>query len=79
MFQTEIVIFLQSFASDFLTSFFVFFTEIGRNTYTTPLMIIILFGVSFRAGFILVHVVAWNGLITFYLKDDKIKGWDKEE
>lgn len=69
MFQTEIVIFLQSFASDFLTSFFSFFTEIGRNTYTLPLMLIILFGVSFRAGFILVHVVAWNGLITFYLKE----------
>ena len=69
MFQTEIVIFLQSFASDFLTSFFVFFTEIGRSTYTKPLLLIILFGVSFRAGYILVHVVAWNGLTTFCLKE----------
>ncbi len=69
MFQTEIVIFLQSFSSDLLTSIFNFFTEIGRSTYTTPLMLIILIGISFRAGFILVHVAAWNGLITLSLKE----------
>jgi len=69
VFQTELIIFLQSFSSDFLTFFFNFFSEIGRNTYTVPLIFIILFGVSFRAGFILIHVVAWNGFFTFYLKE----------
>jgi len=69
MFQTEIIIFLQSFASDFLTAFFKFFTEIGRSTYAAPLVLIVMFGVSFRLGFILLHVVSWNGLITFTLKE----------
>ena len=69
MFQTEIIIFLQSFASDFLTGFFKFFTEIGRSTYAAPLVLIVMFGISFRMGFILLHVVSWNGLITFYLKE----------
>ncbi|MCJ7579747.1 MAG: phosphatase PAP2 family protein [Candidatus Aminicenantes bacterium] len=69
MFQTEIIIFLQSFASDFLTGFFKFFTEIGKSTYAAPLVLIVMFGISFRMGFILLHVVSWNGLITFYLKE----------
>ncbi|MCJ7580856.1 MAG: phosphatase PAP2 family protein [Candidatus Aminicenantes bacterium] len=69
MFQTEIIIFLQSFASDFLTVFFKFFTEIGKSTYAAPLVLIVMFGISFRMGFILLHVVSWNGLITFYLKE----------
>lgn len=38
MFQTEIIIFIQSFASDFLTAFFKFFTEIGKSTYAAPLV-----------------------------------------
>ncbi len=69
MFQTEIIIFLQSFASDFLTAFFKYFTEIGKSTYAAPLVLIVMFGISFRMGFILLHVVSWNGLITFYLKE----------
>lgn len=69
MFQTEIIIFLQSFASDFLTAFFKFFTEIGKGMYAAPLVLIVMFGISFRMGFILLHVVSWNGLITFYLKE----------
>ncbi len=69
MFQTEIIIFLQSFSSDFLTEFFKFFTEIGKSTYTAPLVLIVMFGISFRMGFILLHVVSWNGLITFFLKE----------
>lgn len=69
MFQTEIIIFLQSFSSDVLTAFFKFFTEIGKSTYAAPLVLIVMFGISFRMGFILLHVVSWNGLITFYLKE----------
>jgi len=69
MFQTEILIFLQSFASDFLTAFFKFFTEIGKSTYAAPLVLIVMFGISFRMGFILLHAVSWNGLITFSLKE----------
>lgn len=69
MFQTEILIFLQSFANDFITSIFKFFTETGRSSYAAPLIVIVLFGISFRAGFILLQVTAWNGLITMGLKE----------
>ena len=69
MFQTELIIFFQSYASDFLTVFFKFFTEIGKSTYAAPLILIVMFGISFRMGFILLHVVSWNGLITFTLKE----------
>ncbi|MGD8536743.1 MAG: phosphatase PAP2 family protein [Candidatus Aminicenantes bacterium] len=69
MFQTEIILFLQSYASGFLTIFFKFFTEIGRSSFVIPIMLVILFGVSFRSGFVLVHLVLWNGIITNSLKE----------
>lgn len=69
MFQTELVIFLQSFASDFWTLFFKFWTEIGYLSWIRIVVLFVLFGISFRAGFILLHTIVWNGLITMYLKD----------
>jgi len=69
MFQTELIIFLQSFASEYLTAFFKFFTEIGKSEYAAPLVLIVMFGISFRVGFILLHAVSWNGLITYSLKE----------
>ncbi|MCK4766095.1 MAG: phosphatase PAP2 family protein [Candidatus Aminicenantes bacterium] len=69
MFQTEIIIWLQSFASDFLTVFFKFFTGIGRGNATVPIVVAIMFGVNFRFGFLLAHAVVWNGLITDFLKN----------
>ncbi|NIM91712.1 MAG: phosphatase PAP2 family protein [Candidatus Aminicenantes bacterium] len=69
MFQTEIVLFIQSFASDFWTFFFKFWTEIGSSRWTVILVLTILFGISFRAGYILAHAVLWSGLITLYLKE----------
>lgn len=69
MFQTELIIFLQSFESVFLTSAFHFFTEIGRTTYALPLLFIVMFGISYRAGFILIHVVSWNGFLSLGLKE----------
>ncbi len=69
MFQTEIILFLQSFASDFLTVFFNFFTEIGRSSFIIPIILVILFGVSFRVGCVLIHLVIWNGIITNSLKE----------
>jgi len=69
MFQTEIIIFLQSLSSDYLTAFFKFFTEIGRSSYFVPLILVIIFGVSFRAGYIMLHLVIWNGIVTELLKN----------
>lgn len=69
MFQTGLVIFVQSLASDFWTAIFAFFTEIGYVRWSIPLTLIVLFGVSFRAGFILMHAMFWNGMVTLYLKE----------
>jgi membrane-associated phospholipid phosphatase len=69
VFQTEIILFLQSFASDFLTAFFNFFTEIGRSSFVIPIILVILFGVNFRVGCVLAHLVLWNGIITNSLKE----------
>jgi len=69
MFQTEIIIFIQSFSSDFLTFFFKFWTTIGYPSYITVFLIIILFGIKFREGFILIHAVLWTTIITTFLKN----------
>ncbi len=69
MFQTDIIIFIQSFASDVWTVFFKFFSAIGSAPGITFITLIILFGINFRKGFILVHIVLWNGIITFSLKE----------
>lgn len=69
MFQTEIILFLQSFATDILNHVFTFFTEIGRTNYSVLLVFIILFTVNFRLGFIVFHALAWNGLISLNMKE----------
>lgn len=69
MFQTELILFFQSLESDVLNSFFLFWTAIGYSRWTTPMMLVILFGVSFRAGFIMMQAMLWNGMTTLFLKD----------
>jgi len=62
MFQTELIIFLQSFETDFLNYFFQFWTQIGFSRWALLIMLLILFGVSFRYGFILMQAMLLNGL-----------------
>lgn len=69
MFQTDIILFIQSFASDFWTVFFKFWSAIGSAPGIIFITLIILFGINFRSGFILAHIVLWNGIITFSLKE----------
>lgn len=69
MFLTEINIFFQSFSSDFLTAIFRFFSFVGSANVIIPLMIGIIFGIHFRIGTMLIHLVFWNGVITDFLKD----------
>jgi len=69
MFQTEIIIFIQSLGSDFLTAVFKTFTEIGRSHFTISLLLVIMFGVNIRTGFILSWAVIWNGLLTDFFKN----------
>jgi membrane-associated phospholipid phosphatase len=69
MFQTELVLFLQSFETDFLNYFFLFWSTIGFSRWILLLLLIILFGVNFRYGFILMQAMMLNGLTSLWLKD----------
>lgn len=69
MFQTEIIIFIQSFANEFWTFLFVFFSEIGRGNIVTMLAIVITLGFHFRTGFILVQTAFWSGIFASIFKE----------
>lgn len=67
MFQTEILIWMQSHATGLWTAFFKFWS--GYNNWVIPLMLLILFAISFRAGFVLIQAVFWNMTIVIFLKE----------
>lgn len=69
MFQTEFVLMIQSMASDFWTVFFQFWTEIGYSKWAAVVMIFVVYAINFRTGFILIHVMLWNGMVTGFLKE----------
>lgn len=68
MWQTEINIFLQSFSSTYLTNFFKFITNIGGESAAITISIVIMFGVSFRTGFILFQVCTFSRCVNDFLK-----------
>ncbi|MGB6865145.1 MAG: hypothetical protein WBE11_05585, partial [Candidatus Aminicenantaceae bacterium] len=69
MFQTELILFLQSFETKFLNYFFQFWTQIGFSRWALLIMFFVLFGVSFRYGFILMQAMLLNGLTSLWLKE----------
>ena len=69
MFQTEIIIFLQSLGSDLITFLLKAITDFGRSSFTIIILIIIMFGVNIKTGFILSWAVIWNGLFTDLFKN----------
>ena len=68
MFQTEPIIFLQSFKNDFLTFFMRFISALGYEPYYVAICVIVLFGINFRKGFILTQIIIWAGIINSFLK-----------
>jgi hypothetical protein len=44
MFQTDIILFLQSFSNGFLDKFFLFITSLGDESAIQTILIILLFG-----------------------------------
>jgi membrane-associated phospholipid phosphatase len=69
MFQTELIFFLQSFETKFLNYFFQFWTQIGFSRWTLLMMFCVLFGISFRYGFIVMQAMLLNGLTSLWLKE----------
>ena len=68
MFQTELIHFLQSFETDWLTQIFFIFTTLGYKEFFLAFVIIFMFGINFKKGLVLTHVIIVTGLITEMLK-----------
>ncbi len=69
MFQTELILFLQSLETDFLNVFFQFWSDVGFSRWTSLFLLVFLFGISFRYGFILMQAMILNGLTSLWLKE----------
>jgi len=69
MFQTEWILFLQSYSNEFLDSFFNLITNLGNISFIRPFLIAILFGISYKKGYVLIQLVIWNELATMFLKE----------
>ena len=69
MFQTEINHFLQSFASDGLTTFMQLITASGYPAFLLLLLFILLFVVDFKKGYLLVMIFLWTAAFTYVFKE----------
>lgn len=69
MFQTEPILFLQSFASDSLTALMTTVTWFGYPPAYGAVLSVILFGISFRRGFVLLQMVLWTAILNEAVKD----------
>jgi len=69
MFQTEINHFLQSFASDGLTTFMRIITALGYPTFLMVFLLVLLFAVNFKKTFLLFLVLLWTVVFTFFFKE----------
>ncbi|MCP5049432.1 MAG: phosphatase PAP2 family protein, partial [bacterium] len=69
MFQTELILFLQSFSNDVLTFIFQLFSDIGHTTIIMPIIVAVTIGFHFRIGVIMMHTTLWTGVATVLLKE----------
>ncbi|MFN8208199.1 MAG: phosphatase PAP2 family protein [Bacteroidales bacterium] len=68
MFKTGIHHFLQDFAGSFSIWFMQTVSKMGTESFFMLALFIILFGFSFRKGFIVFQVLIWTTLLTNFLK-----------
>jgi len=69
MFQSEPVLWLQSFASESLTSLLVLVSAIGFTKFYIALVLAITFGIRADIGLLLLRMVLWNEVLTHALKN----------
>ena len=70
MFQTEPVHFLQSLGNDWITALMVSVSALGYAPFYIGVMSLILFGMSFRKGSLLLQMVLWVAVATELLKNE---------
>jgi membrane-associated phospholipid phosphatase len=68
MFQTDLILYLQSLASDGLTAFMNAVTTLGDDKLLAVILLLIPLGVSFRRGILLLQVFMWTLLATDGIK-----------
>jgi membrane-associated phospholipid phosphatase len=87
MFQTGLHIWLQQFNNEWLIRFFKVITSLGYPQFFIIFLLVIIFGFSFRKGFILLLLVMWTTVVTLLLKqtfelprpymvNEEVKLWD---
>jgi membrane-associated phospholipid phosphatase len=69
MFQTEIHLWLQSFDSPFLRLFMQAVSFFGDEDFYTLLVVVLLFGIDKKRGFIVMQVMLWISIVTAAMKD----------
>lgn len=69
MFQTDIIRWMQSFDAPTVRLFFQGISLLGEREFTTLLVVVLIFGVDHRRGFVITQVVLWTTIVTSILKD----------
>lgn len=68
MFQTEPIIYLQSLGTQWFTLLMILITKLGSSQVVVAAIVIVIFGVDFKKGFLLLQLLLWTGLVTDFLK-----------
>ncbi len=68
MFQTEPIIYLQSLGTPWFTFLMIMITTMGSSAFLVAIIVIAIFGVDFKKGFLLFQLLLWTGLVTDILK-----------
>ena len=68
MFQTEPIIYLQSLGTQWFTFLMILITTMGSSSFLVAIIVIAIFGVDFKKGFLLFQLLLWTGLVTEILK-----------
>lgn len=68
MFQTDIHHFLQSFSNDFLDFLMQIITALGYQEFLMVLIAFLIFGIHFKKGFLVLQLLLWTGILTFFFK-----------
>ncbi len=69
MFQTEIIHYIQSFETAVMTQFMQALTALGYRNFIVLFLVVLIFGVDFRKGFIIMQGMLWTALVTTFFKD----------
>jgi len=69
MFQTELIKFIQSFETSWLTYVMTFITSLGYSQFFFAAFLIIIFGIDFKKGLVLIQILLLTAALTEFLKN----------